>query len=95
MGKNRPKIGVKDFKNGRNNSKKLPIIDIYIDIYKTYIIILLYYFEIYFRNVLECFLVIRPAGSGLPKPFLRVQETPPPNPVDFLFLLSLQNIKLY
>ena len=41
MGKNRPKIGVKDFKNGRNNSKKLPIIDIYIDIYKTYIIILL------------------------------------------------------
>ena len=44
MGKNRPKIGVKDFKNCRNNSKKLPIIDIYIDIYKTYIIILLYYY---------------------------------------------------
>ena len=44
MVKNRPKIGVKNFKNGRNNSEKLPIIDIYIDIYKTYIIILLYYY---------------------------------------------------
>jgi hypothetical protein len=57
-----------------------------------YIIILL--LDIFFE-CLSWFFLTGSLFTASMWPFLRVQETPPPNPVDFLFLFSLQYIKLY